>query len=153
MGVIYLWQCNKCEYSFEAYLGYGMNGIFPEGVTKAAREGRYGKELKTLLTRYPGAVVDGEDVILQCEHCYRYEVRPLLATYLPEMEGSEREQYAFFWDSYGCLAESYRFFRDYEHRCRCGHRMWPIYEEECLAGLPCPYCSGTLKPEEAGYWD
>ena len=139
MGVIYLWQCNKCGYSLEAYLGYGMNGIFPEGVTKAAREGRYGKELKTLLTRYPGAVVDGEDVILQCEHCYRYEGRPLLAAYRPGMKPNDP-------DNYICV-------RDYNHRCRCGHRMWPIYEEECFAGLPCPYCSGTLKPEEAGYWD
>ena len=56
------------------------------------------------------------------------------------------ERYDFFWNS--C-----RFFRDYEHRCHCGHRMWPVYEEDCFAGLPCPRCSGTVKPKSIGLWD
>ena len=68
-----------------------------------------------------------------------YEGRPLLAAYRPGMKPNDSNDYI-------CM-------RDYNHRCRCGHRMWPIYEEECFSGLPCPYCSGTLKPEEAGYWD
>ena len=139
MGAIYRWKCNKCWHSFKAYLGYGMGGEFPKEVTEAAREGEYGSELQIFLLHYPDAVVNGEQVIVQCEHCYRYEGRPLLAAYRPGMKPNDP-------DNYICV-------RDYNHRCRCGHRMWPFCEEDCFAGLPCPRCSGTMKPKSIGLWD
>lgn len=118
MGAIYRWKCNKCWHSFKAFLGYGMGGEFPKEVTEAAREGEYGSELQIFLLHYPDAVVNGEQVIVQCEHCYRYEGRPLLAAYRPGMDPNDT-------DNYICV-------RDYNHRCRCGHRMWPVYEEDCF---------------------
>ena len=42
----------------------------------------YGEELRALLAFYPDAEVSDEQVIVQCEHCYRYEGRPLLAAYI-----------------------------------------------------------------------
>jgi len=90
----------------------------------------YGEELRALLAFYPDAEVSDEQVIVQCEHCYRYEGRPLLAAYI-----------------FG------RFSSDYNHRCRCGHRVWPLYEDKWFAGVPCPRCSGTMKAKRIGLWD
>lgn len=81
MGATYRWKCNKCWHSFKAFLGYGRRGEFPEELTEEAREGEYGEELQVYLLHYPDAEVSGEQVIVQCEHCYRYEGRSLLAAY------------------------------------------------------------------------
>ena len=81
MGATYRWKCNKCWHSFKAYLGYGMRGGFPEKLTEEARQGVYGVELRALLAFYPYAEVSDEQVTVQCEHCYRYEGRSLLAAY------------------------------------------------------------------------
>ena len=81
MGATYRWKCNKCWHSFKAYLGYGMRGEFPEELTEEARQGVYGVESRALLAFYPYAEVSDEQVIVQCEHCYRYEGRSLLAAY------------------------------------------------------------------------
>ena len=105
MGATYRWKCNKCWHLFKADLGHRMRGEFPEELTEEARKGVYGEALKALLAFYPDAEVSGEQVIVQCEHCYRYEGRPLLAAY------------------------------------------------ECFAGLPCPRCSGTMKPQTIVFWD
>ena len=55
----------------------------------------YGVELRALLAFYPYAEVSDEQVIVQCEHCNRYEGRSLLAAYsvlrgFPALAAAER---------------------------------------------------------------
>ena len=153
MGFGYAFICEKCNETFFACSGYGMN--FPayyQEVIQDIENGTYGDEWNDTLCSRPSIAVDAECYIYKCSKCGHWEVAASLSLYVPRTE----EIVGVNDNDFVCpdsLKQYYRCIRRYNHKCpECGSRMKKAATEQEESMLPCPKC-GAVCHGEPVLWD
>ena len=139
MGIGYIFNCQKCGYEFEAFLGIGM--AFEEDhieTLEKAREGKLGKKVQKFFLEHPNADIDSSYVFAQCPKCGKHETVQNLSMYVPK-------------------GEKYGLFIRYEHKCKdCGEPLEIIAAKdisEQTAKIKCPHCKSALVGFPGILWD
>ena len=159
MGVILNCKCNKCGYTFKAFVGSGMmyDETYAETVAKM-KKGQFGLQGKEFFEAFPQGAISCERIVVQCDDCGELMTVPDLSLYVPEGKidytKTERE---IPWPSE--LDEHYKLYEGYSHRCsRCnGHTsVVPGFTEQNKhidRHVKCPKCGTIMKIAFAGVWD
>ena len=153
MGDVLRLRCSKCKKEYSVWWGIGF--AFPtvyEKIMKAAKNGEYGQEWKTLTTTTKFVAIDAEDYVYLCGKCNHWNNEPGLSLYVPKDLEEIKRKYKLdtvdeleerdFVMSYD-LAEEYKILKRRIHKCeKCGGIMKRLKEKE-IFHLPCPHCGGA----------
>lgn len=170
MGQGYKCKCNKCDYSFYAYLGVGL--MFPEfyqETVEKMKNGEYGVQGKNFFRDHPDGAISCNKVVARCTSCGEYLEVPELSMYIPKpdyilskCEHKELWSVAFPFEDVDYVSESgleehYNLYEKYHHICpKCHSKadIIPDFEKKLFAGkLGCAKCDGTLKSLETCWRD
>ena len=165
MGVGYDLVCQKCGYSFEAWLGIGRMypAVYEETVQKGKR-GELGEELQKFLLENPSGAIDISCVVGACKKCGELHNIDDLSMYLPK-KGLKPDKPKGRWSvsmpfegaeyvSPMDLKAHYELVAKYPHKCKhCGGEI-KIFTEKTIGRIKCPHCHEKLvKGDKLIMWD
>ncbi len=149
MGLVYQFNCEKCGYEFNFYIGFGGFSYYQmyDEAFDAAIKGEYGAEIQKFLQEHNDAKINVENIFIKCRECGHFEIVPDLTTYLPDDKNSD--------------SKKYKLVSKYHHKCRnCGGEV-DIFTEDTFNAdehsgkLKCSVCHGKLigSPMRGGVWE
>lgn len=162
MGRGYTYKCQKCGYTFTAFLGVGfMYPMLYQDTMNAARAGELGEQAMRFLEDNPDGAINPETVIAWCEKCGQYETVSELGMYVPKdkllhIVNKGNWSVAVPCDDIEYVSDfetDYVLKEKYDHRCSaCGGKMRILTEEE-TEKLVCPECGADMIAQSDIMWD
>lgn len=158
MGTILGCRCEKCNFKYSAWVGYGW--LYPDWCVKTIKQiknGMYGEHLEDFVNTFPNGGVSCETVVIQCDNCGKLNTALDLTTYVPVDDSYVSDDRSFMLYD---LNDHYIEFEKYHHKCPvCGGsaRIVPgftrNFHKETDRHVRCPNCSNSIEIIEIGCWD